>query len=217
MRGVELSGLLVAFEGLDACGKSSLIEAVSQELQKRGREILKLAEFSDSEVGVALQTLLEQDSFLVPKEKGPLSMYGFSLVFSDLVYFNEKFIIPALSSNKIILKDRHVASVFSCEIPKILSDYESKSISELIDWMGELLKPLKKPDLTIMLKLPAEVPEARLCERGETVTDDMRSIYKQRDLIYERVSDHNVVEVDNSGDFEETVKNICKIIESNVV
>ena len=135
-------GYLVSFEGQDASGKSALLHRVDNQLRKRGYKTKVVEEFSASEMGESLRKKLTQDKFLRFGEPLPTAFAETMRVVADLYYQDELEISPAIAEGKVVLKERHIDTIFACQIPKIRCDYPEANFADLWTWVKELTRNL---------------------------------------------------------------------------
>lgn len=180
-------GKLFSFEGQDATGKTTLISYLDELLRNQGFETFIVPEFSNGVVGSYLQDLLSKDKFLASESGNQDAFTSAMLVISDLFYLNEHFIVPALKEGKIVLKDRHIDSLFTCEIPKINRDYPDKTVQNLYNWMKGVSSQLYIPDKTFLLTLPEDEQKRRIITRGEDVSKNDLSVFFEREIIYQKL------------------------------
>lgn len=184
-------GFLVSFEGQDASGKTELSRRIVDILAGKGYDIFLVEEFSDSEVGQFLKRLLTQDKFLRMRENNFSALTETLYVVSDLYYQDELEIRIALHAGKIVLKERHIDTVFTCQIPKIIDNYPEHTQAELYKWLKILLEHLYVPDLTIFLDVSRDVLVERIVGRGETVSKHDLQVFDNRQSLYNLLIEQN--------------------------
>ena len=205
-------GYLVSFEGQDASGKSALLHRVDNQLRKRGYKTKVVEEFSASEMGESLRKKLTQDKFLRFGEPLPTAFAETMRVVADLYYQDELEISPAIAEGKVVLKERHIDTIFACQIPKIRCDYPEANFADLWTWVKELTRNLYIPHLTFLLSLPRIVQVARIKGRGETASGDDLRIFEERDRIYSRLAKEHkdrIVIFDNNKSVQKATDEIA--------
>ena len=208
-------GYLVSFEGQDASGKTELLHRVNYALRKARYETSVVEEFSNSPTGEYLRELLTKDKFLRLQSKMPTAFSGAMYVIADLYYQDEHEIRPKLNEGKIVLKERHVDSLFACEIPKIRDEYPHITTELLNNWMESISTYLYKPDLTFLLIVPEDILLERIRSRGESVSDEDLRIFAEREKIYRlRAEKHKnrIIVFDNDKEIEKAVEDITEQI-----
>ena len=212
--GVKMNkGMLISFEGQDACGKSALTKKIGKHLESLGYKIKIVGEFSESDIGKMLKKKLAEDKFLRSDKK-----LGFSdtmSIITDLYYLQEAEIQPALKEGYIVLKDRHIDTIFACELPKVKDSYPEKTAKEIYDWLNNTSKNINQPDLTFLLTLPREVQINRIRGRGEEVSKEDLKVFDIRDKIYKNIANANKGRMkifDNSIDIDSATKKLVNEI-----
>jgi dTMP kinase len=146
-------GQLIAFEGLDGCGKSTQIERLAEALAASGRDVLLTREPTDGEFGRRIRAAAVSGEEISPNE--------------ELRWFVEdrrahvaEVIRPALGAGKIVLSDRYYLSTVAyqgargCDPARILDESEAEF-------------PL--PDLVVLLEIEPSAGLARVRARGNAV------------------------------------------------
>ena len=209
-------GLLLSFEGQDGSGKSTLLELVGATLQDNGHKVEIVPEFSRRVIGSYLVNLLTENKFLRMNRNGASALTETLYVVADLYSQDEFDIRPALAQGKIVLKERHLDSIFACQIPKILTDYPDRKVDELIEWLDSMCSSLKEPDLTVFLDVPEIELRNRIVGRGEALSESDVTVFKSRQAIYDRIAANGYkrwMRADNQHSPDQTAEVIIRKIE----
>ncbi len=212
-------GYLISFEGKDASGKSELLYQVNKSLKCLGYKTKIVEEFSKSEIGNYIRKLLSKDKFLRFGYSMSTALTETMYVITDLYYQDEIEIKPALEKGKIVLKERHIDTLFACQIPKIMDDYKKSRYDELHQWIRDTTSNLYTPDLTFLLTIPIGVMKARLKDREEPVSDGDLKVFEEREKIYEQLTREHKERIDvfdNDRSIEEATNKITERIVSLV-
>ena len=146
--------MFISIEGIEGCGKSTLISGLSQYLQDKKIEHVITKEPGSTSVGKILrQILLDKKQQINPFTE-------LLLMFSDRLDHLDKVIKPSLEQGKIVITDRYVDSSYAYQgagrgISRDIIDY-------LVNQSGILL-----PDKTILLDLDPEIGLKRASTRNE--------------------------------------------------
>ena len=154
-RRMRAGGIFVAFEGGEGSGKSTQIRLLADSLRDRGYTVTVTHEPGATEVGARIRDLVLHHS-------EPLSPRSEALLFAaDRAHHVETIIRPSLNNGSIVLTDRYVDSSLAYQgIGRGLPIDEVRRMSR---WATGGLRP----DLTILLDIPAEIGLARAGGRSE--------------------------------------------------
>jgi dTMP kinase len=150
----ERSGLLVTLEGPEGAGKTTQHRRLAEWLGQRGIPYLGLHEPGGTAIGLELRRLLLHSS-------GDITAQAEALLFmasrAELV---EREIRPALASGRVVLLDRFFLSTYAYQIAgRGLDETQVREANALAT--GGLV-----PDLTVLIRVPAEVGMARATKRS---------------------------------------------------
>lgn len=162
----------LAFEGLDGAGKSTLIQGLKSELEKRGQTCVMTREPGGSVLGDAVRELLLRVDGEAPVPRAEALLY--QAVRAQHV---DTLIKPSLASRKWVLSDRYAAS-------SIAFQAGGREISEdEIHWLNNFSTAKLEPDLYVLLDLPVEESLRRLNTRGQ----DTDRFERENRAFHERV------------------------------
>jgi dTMP kinase len=144
-------GRLLAFEGLDGCGKSTQLAALARALREAGHEVIATREPTDGPDGRRIRAMARSGEAVAPEQ--------------ELRWFVEdrrahvaEVIGPALASGRLVLTDRYYLSTVAYQGARGLDP-------EAILRDSEAEFPL--PDLAIVLEIDPAVALERVGGRGE--------------------------------------------------
>lgn len=185
--------MLIAFEGQDGAGKTSLLHATYLELERRGLPVVAVPEFSDSQIGLRLLEALVHDKFLRLADNDDATELTRALdIVADLLYLDECVIAPAMEAGCIVLKDRHYATVLSTLVPTLATSGAIKGESRAFTWIGVLLSELRwRPAVTVYVDAPLDVRLERIRSRTKhlresqapQVSADDLDVFAQRERV----------------------------------
>ncbi len=151
-------GILIAIEGIDGSGKSSLAKNLHQELLAQKYEALLTKEPGATPLGQQLRTLVQEKKVSIcPKAE-------FLLFATDRAQHFEQVIIPALREKKIIISDRMADS--SLVYQGYGRELDKQMITTVNDWAMNGIKP----DVTVFVRVSAEIATARIMKRKLELT-----------------------------------------------
>lgn len=145
MKKNSYGGKLIAVDGPNGVGKSTLINEVVDKLKIEGYQVYGTKEPTDTEIGIFLREYAEKyDGISVA-----------CLVAADRYHHIRDEIIPELKKNKYVITDRYVLSSF------ILQQMDGVSDTFLREINSEVIKP----DIQIAVSASLETIQKRLAER----------------------------------------------------
>lgn len=156
-------GLFVTFDGPNYVGKSTLLDAVAQELCRSGSEIYRTKEPTVSLLG----------DFIRQAEERCRGRTLACLVGADRYSHLEYEVLPMVRAGKTVLSDRYVASSL------VLQRIDGVELSFI--WMVN--SQVYMPDLSVVLVASVEVLEERLAQRKQLSRFE-RTTSRERELEY---------------------------------
>ena len=146
--------MFISVEGIEGCGKSTLVNGLDQHLQERNFDYVITKEPGSTSIGKILR------SILLDKKQQISPLTELLLMFSDRLDHLDKVIKPSLEAGKIVITDRYIDSTYAYQgagrgIPK-------KIIDNLVSQTEIML-----PDRTILLDISPEEGLKRASTRNE--------------------------------------------------
>jgi dTMP kinase len=157
MRRRPLTSALIAFEGVEGAGKSTQLDLLRRELERRGREVVVTREPGGTPVGERVRAvLLDPAADLCPRTEALL----FAAARAQLV---EQVIRPALQRGAVVLCDRYLDSSLAYQGGgRRLGVNEVRTLNRFAT--GGL-----EPDRTLLLRIDPAQGLARIARRREDV------------------------------------------------
>jgi len=189
-------GKLIAIEGISGCGKTTLLEYLSNKYD----DILYLGGYdirdNSSELTKLCNRLCKQNIYF----DLPL-MCEFHFFLSELLYDIEKQIIPALKSGKTVIYDNYVMSILAVESAIALSNLENDAkmyIKYFKDTIAKLIKmkTIIQADFTVFIDTNIGITIDRLKHRG-MYENDYTNLIKLQEQI--RTNYFNLLSEDNNN------------------
>ena len=155
------SGILITFEGLEGCGKSTNAAFVGDYLREKGIPVVNTREPGGTAIGQKVRDLLlaEHDEVIHPLSE----LY---LMFASRAQLLATKIKPALDRGVWVVCDRYVDSSFAYQGGG--RDLGEATVQQLVEGLGPLFI---KPDLTFFLDIKPETIEGRLRQRSLKLKD----------------------------------------------
>lgn len=203
--------MLVAFEGQDGAGKTALLVAVQQELERRRVACRAVEEFSGSPYGQRLVRAAGRDTFLRPVANEAATALTRALeIVADLYFFDQCVIQPALQRGQVVLKDRHLDTILYTLVPTLRLAGAVSSEERALTWLSVLMSELRhRPYLTVYVDAPIDVRLDRIAARTRHLQDHHASevsaeevhIFTERERIARRLiaeEPHRFLVLDNA-------------------
>ena len=159
-------GLLLAFEGLDGCGKSTQIARLEQRLRGAGVRVRALREPGGTELGEAVRDLLLRGGHITPQAEMLLYMAARAELY-------ERVVLPALAAGETVLLDRSQYSTAA---------YQGAGLGLPVDGILALAERAvggRWPERVVLLDLDPAVARARLPEHKDRI-ESRDAAYFQR-------------------------------------
>jgi dTMP kinase len=195
-------GRFVVLEGIDGSGTTTQVHKLAARLRAQKVAVRVTREPSDGPIGTLVRQVLT-GRIIVPSGKAPGWATMALLFAADRMDHVEAEIEPFVSQGGVMISDRYDAS--SLAYQSVVSGKEGKGA---VEWIRSLNVHAARPDLTIVLDLPAEIAAERREARGEAA-----QLYEQNEVqralaaFYKDLAKHmpndRVAIVDASGSVEE--------------
>lgn len=146
-------GTLIALEGIDGSGKSSQARRLRDALRERGIDAVLFREPGDSPFGDELRRQFREGRTVTPREEAELFIEDRRIDVRDNID-------PALAAGKVVLMDRYYFSTMAYQGALGLDVDELRRTNEAF---------APRPDLTLVLDVPAETSAERILAARETL------------------------------------------------
>lgn len=152
------TGILIAIEGIDGSGKSSLAKNLYQELLAQHYPVILTKEPGGTPLGLQLRTIVQEKKVPVcPKAE-------FMLFATDRAQHFHELIIPALADGKIIISDRMSDSSL------VYQGYGRGLDMNAINAVNNFVMNGIKPTITVYVKVSTHVATERIRKRNLALT-----------------------------------------------
>jgi len=205
--GLESSGRLVCFVGIDGSGKSTLAKALATIMEQRGIECRYVwGGFNDSFtifrplIAAAKGSIFRKGRFMEESRtkgmvvKSPVlsTIYQY-LVLTDYIFQSSIRVGLPLAMGRNVICDRYIYDLIVAV--GVLLDYPVKRTMALLD---RCLALLPKPNLVFLVDLPEELALQR---KDDVVSLDFLSV--RRDVYLQMAQQHGMTILDGSSDPDE--------------
>ena len=184
--------MYIVFEGIDGAGKSSQIQLLKEWLEENGLEVELLVEPTDSKVGKLIRELLTYDNATTETMQKTLGL----LFAADRMLIMDKL----NDKNKVIISDRSFISSLAYQEPK--------------EWINEINKYAKKPDLVLLLDLDVATSVKR-CD-GEDSFENEEFLNKVKETYLDVIKEFNHEIIDANNGINKVSSDIKKAVASYV-
>ncbi|MEO8801705.1 MAG: dTMP kinase [Polyangiaceae bacterium] len=205
-----ISGRFVVIEGIDGAGTTTQVARLVDRLRKDKIDARATREPSDGPVGTLIRQVLS-GRVVVPGGRAPGWTTMALLFAADRVDHVEAEIDPALERGAVIISDRYDAS--SLAYQSVTSGGGGQAA---VDWIVELNRRARRPDLTIVLDVPADVAANRREARGEPAQlYEHNEVQRQLVVFYKNLAkvlpNDEVVLVDATVSVEEVAERVFAV------
>jgi len=182
-----IEGLFIVLEGVDGAGTTTHTKLLAEGLRERGLPVHPTREPSDGPIGVQIRQILT-GRVVVPGIHGPRppSWTTMALLFAaDRMDHVESSITPNLMDGVTVISDRYYHSSVAYQSITGGGDRDA------VQWVKELNRHARRPDLTIVLDVPDEVSLRRRDSRsaGREMFDD-NDLQRQLARFYREMNEH---------------------------
>lgn len=206
-------GLFLVVEGIDGCGSTTHAKRLAKVLRTRGRDVRLTCEPTTGPIGALIRQVLQRRLF-VPDADGPraFAWSTMALLFAaDRLDHLDSTIVPALREGATIVSDRYDLSSLAYQ------SVTAPSGERVLPWIREVNACALRPDLTIVIDVPAEVAEERRGQRGGTeeifeshdIQRRLAAVYKHAEQL---VPNDRLVHVSGEGSVEEVGSRILEAV-----
>jgi dTMP kinase len=206
-----IEGNFIVLEGVDGAGTTTHTRLLASAIGEKGLPVHTTREPSDGPLGMMLRQILT-GRMVVPGSLGPRSpsWTTMALLFAaDRLDHVEAEIVPNLMDGVTVLCDRYDHSSVA---------YQSVSAGggdDATRWVAEINRHARRPDLTIVLDVPAEVATERrhLRTTGREIYDD-EDLQRQLTVFYSDIERYfprdRIVHVDANRSMAEVAADVLR-------
>ena len=167
--------MYIVFEGIDGAGKSTQIQLLKEWLEANGFVVETLVEPTDSEVGKLIRRILQR-----PDANDEDVQRVLTLLFAA----DRMFIMDKLNDDsKIIISDRSFIS--------------SLAYQEPLEWVEEINRYAKRPDLLILLDLDVKKSVARTSGKDTFENEEFLTGVRDNYLDLVKNYEHQIIDANN--------------------
>lgn len=193
-------GILIVFEGIDGCGKSTQLRRLAEALRAQGSDPVVTREPTDGLWGRKIRAMAQSGDAVPPETE-------LAWFFEDRREHMREVVTPALEAGRIVLSDRSYLSTVAyqgargLDAAKILSDSEAE---------------FERPDLVLVFELSPEAGLARVDARGGTSEPVFENLPFQRRVaeIFAELDVEGLVRIDADRDEDAIARDVWVAVEA---
>jgi dTMP kinase len=178
-------GQLIAFEGLDGCGKSTQVTRLAAALCAAGHDVVETREPTNGRYGQRIRSLAKSGGSVSHAE--------------ELRWFVEDrrehvaaVVEPALSAGRVVICDRYFLSTVA---------YQGARGADADEVLESSEAEFPIPDLVVLLEITPDAGLARVHERGRAIESHFEEVeyLMAVDAIFRRIDRPYLVRIDGSA------------------
>lgn len=168
MSEIDLHGKLIALEGMDFTGKSTLVPLLCERLRAAGYDVVASREPGGTPVGELVRTIL-----LDRRHETMLPLSELLLFMVSRAQHVHEIVLPALEQNKTVVTSRYRMSSLAYQ------GYGRQIDQKLIRSLNEAATVGRKADVTFVIDLPVEVALRRKQGQGDRIEQEAIAFYER--------------------------------------
>lgn len=210
LRGVSASGCLIAVEGLDGGGKTTIVDALALAIERCGFSVVKTRIPSTAFRATQLFRDIHD-----PAADPPDSLAFEVSYMADRIQHCRSVIDPALRKGAVVISDRYLFSSIGSLLLK-RPELASAALQAVCDaaWFSDLCRYLATPHIWLLLSAQADVLVRRLEARNDPNDSGIDPEHYQ--ILQERfrhlATRQGLIEIEASGPVERTLSKCMETI-----
>jgi dTMP kinase len=207
------AGRFVVLEGIDGAGTTTQANKLVERIRKDGLAARYTREPCDGPIGSLVRQVLT-GRIVTPGGRAPNWATMALLFAADRMDHVESEIEPFLAQGGVIVSDRYDASSLAYQ-----SVSSGRGSDNAVEWIRQLNKYAMRPDLTIVVDLPADVAAERRAARGEAAQPyEQNEVQQALAVFYRDLAKHlpndRIIVVDGRGSMDEVHNRIYEAYRS---
>ncbi len=188
-------GLLIAIEGIDGAGKTTLAKGIVYSLRARGLQADYTMEPTRELIGNLIRSLPEE------YRDGRIEALLYA---ADRLHHYQTYIKPRLDSGVIVIVDRYIHSSIA---------YQG-ALGAPIDWIKILNNQVKYPDIAFYVDVSVDIALSRISNSGrkKTFYEKKELLNKVREIYLDLVKSGELILLDGTMSADELVNRALNII-----
>ena len=212
----------IIFEGIDAVGKTTLINKLKNYLEISNKKSQIIKEIEELPLKNVLTEMLNKDPFFNSKKNFKTSIYETFLLAADFFYKQEYF---RGKKDIINIYDRDFLTILCYQKIILENEYSSNEINDFFDSFSNcLLFKLKKVDLLVYVYVPLEKSLERIKERDNKILNEKEIKFLklsknrfEKELIPKLEKNNiNIILINGEDSIENNINKIIKKINKEI-
>ena len=151
-------GVFIVIEGIDGAGTTTQCQRYAAHIRKKGRTAHVTREPSDGPVGVVIRMMLRKE--IAPRSRTNAEMMALLFAADRLDHVLSEVDVE-LEKGSIVISDRYALSSLAYQ-----SAASADGSDEKVSWIRALNQFARKPAVTLVVDVPADVARERRLSRG---------------------------------------------------
>lgn len=169
-----MRGVLISFEGIEGCGKSTQAKLLYEYLKEKGISCILVREPGGTKIGEEIRKILLDERY--PKMSSKTELFLYLAARAQLL---EEVILPALQQRKVVICDRFCDSTLAYQGGG--RNLKIEKVSQINKYTANKLKP----NLTILIDIPLSVSRERIAqEEKDRLEKENEEFHKRVREIY---------------------------------
>ncbi|MFT5697067.1 MAG: dTMP kinase [Myxococcota bacterium] len=192
-------GLLIVFEGLDGCGKSTQLGLLADLLVARQREVVRTKEPTDGPIGQRIRAMAQSNDRVTPEEELAWFM-------EDRAEHVREVIEPGIAAGAVVLSDRYWLSTVAYQGARGLDAAAIMQANE---------EQFPDPDIALIFEVSAAQGLERVNARGgvaEPAFEEVNFLTRAKQ-VFDGIARPYVARVDATGTPEEIHTRVVELVE----
>lgn len=193
-------GILIVFEGLDGCGKSTQLRRAVEVFKRRGQDPVVTREPTDGPWGRRIRAMAQSGTGVAPETE-------LEWFFEDRREHMREVVEPALAAGRVVLSDRSYLSTVAYQGARGLDPAKILADSEV---------EFARPDLVLLFVISAKEGLSRVHARGgesEPVFENLEFL-EGVSRVFEAMEVQGLSRIDASRGEDQIAKDVLAVLES---
>ncbi|MEK6777915.1 MAG: dTMP kinase [bacterium] len=152
----SMKGKFITFEGVEWCGKTTQMNMICHELDSRGKAYIRTREPGGTRIGEQIRKIL-----MDPQNTDLSGMAELLLYIADRAQHVARRVLPALNQGMLVICDRFADATVAYQ-----GDGRGLDRARILE-LNQIATGGLKPDLTLLIDIPAEIGLARARKRNK--------------------------------------------------